>query len=97
MNIVEQAKQDLLNIVLADGTDVLKPNNTTVKAIFRESSENKNFFEDEIVGTEIFIIGSRDDLLDIKTDDILVIGTRAFKVVSKEKDDFKIKLMLEEL
>ena len=97
MNITEQAKQDLLNIVLLDGVDVLKPNNTTVKAIFRESSNNEDIFSDEVAGTQIFLIGMKDDLSDVAIDDVLVIGTRTFKVISKEISDFKIKLNLEEV
>jgi len=97
MNITEQAKQDILNIVLIDGVDVTKPDNTTVKAIFRESSNNEDIFSDEVAGTEIFVIGLVDDLSDIATDDVLIIETRSFKVISKEISDFKIKLVLEEL
>ncbi len=95
MNLVEQAKQDFLNIVLLDGVNVLKPNGSTVKAIFRESSENKNIFDDEIVGTEIFAIGLVDDFADVRTEDVLVVNTQSYKVVSKEKSDITIKLMLE--
>ena len=97
MILVEQAKQDFLNIVLLDGVDVVKPNGSTVKAIFRESSENKNIFDDEVVGTEIFVIGLIDDFADVRTDDVLVINTQNYKVVSKEKNDISIKLMLERL
>lgn len=97
--IIDQVKQDLKNIVSSSewATEVTKPDNSVVKVIFRESSNTADIFDDEISGTEIYVIGAADDLSDIKTDDVLIINTRNFKVVSKEISDFKVKLKLEEL
>ena len=99
MSIINQIEQDLLNVISSSewATDLLKKDNTTVKIIFRESSDNADVLSDEVSGTEIFVIGTKSDLLDVKIDDILMVGTRTFKVVSKEVSDFKVRLNLEEL
>ena len=94
MKLVSQARDDIANILTADGVDCTYNGNTHKVFFLRDPEKNTDAYTGGVETTTAYVYGSVQDFGNVKHGEVLTVNGRGYKVLEKDVGDTLVVMLV---